>query len=97
MSYRSLKISQRDNTKGYPLTPVQFIEYGDYECPYSCIGYRFAEMLLRKKAEQIYFAFRNFPLRNIHPHAQRCAEAALAAKEQHHFWRWEALLKRNFR
>jgi protein-disulfide isomerase len=36
--------------------------------------------------EKIYFVFRNFPLREIHPHAQHAAEAAEAAAAQDKFW-----------
>ena len=96
MTVRSLKISDRDNTKGHPFAPVHLIEYGDYECPYSRKGYRFAQMLLRKRKGRIYFAFRNFPLRKKHPHAQISAEAALAAQQQGQFWPMHDSLYKNW-
>mgnify|MGYP000250607756 CR=1 FL=1 len=55
MAIRSLKIGEDDNVKGHPFAPVQLIEYGDYECPYSRKAYRFAQMLLRKREGHIYF------------------------------------------
>ena len=33
-----------------------------------------------------YFVFRNFPLNDIHPHAQHAAEAVEAARAQDKFW-----------
>lgn len=96
MAIRPLKIGDKDNVKGHPFAPVQLIEYGDYECPYSRKGYRFAQMLLRKREGHIYFAFRNFPLREKHPHAQISAEAALAAGKQGYFWRMHDLLYENW-
>ena len=97
MAIRSLKIGEDDNVKGHPFAPVQLIEYGDYECPYSRKAYRFAQMLLRKREGHIYFSFRNFPLRNKHPHAQMAAEAALAAQKQGQFWTMHDLLYKNWK
>jgi protein-disulfide isomerase len=36
--------------------------------------------------DKICFVFSNFPLNDIHPHAQRAAEAAEAAAAQDKFW-----------
>jgi len=43
----------------------------------------------------LLFAFRNFPLANIHPHAEHAAEAAEAAGEQGNFWAMHDLLFEN--
>jgi protein-disulfide isomerase len=42
--------------------------------------------IMKKFGDQIYFVFRNFPLNDIHPHAQHAAEAAEAAAAQDKFW-----------
>jgi protein-disulfide isomerase len=60
--------------------------YGDYECPYTRRAYRSIEQLERSVPELVHFVFRHFPLREIHPHAQECAEAAEAADAQGRFW-----------
>jgi protein-disulfide isomerase len=44
---------------------------------------------------RLCFAFRNFPLANVHPHAEHAAEAAEAAHEQGRFWEMHDLLYEN--
>src|SRR5687767_6967746 len=41
----------------------------------------------RKLGERLRFVFRNFPLREIHPHAQHAAEAAESAAAQGEYWK----------
>lgn len=46
---------------------------------------------------RLRFAFRNFPLRESHPHAQHAAEAAEAAGAQGKFWEMhDRLFERQF-
>ena len=40
----------------------------------------------RRLGDDLCFAFRHFPLTNVHPHAEHAAEAAEAAAEQSSFW-----------
>lgn len=44
------------------------------------------KQILQQRAGEILYAYRHFPLSDIHPHAQACAEAAEAAAEQGKFW-----------
>ena len=62
------------------------VEYGDYECPYSRQAYREIQRLEKRLQGQIRFAFRHFPLTEIHPHALAAAAAAEAAALQGRFW-----------
>jgi protein-disulfide isomerase len=62
------------------------IEYGDYECPYSRRAFREIERVERRVPDRIRFAFRHFPLTEIHPHALAAAGAAEAAALQGQFW-----------
>lgn len=95
MNDLSLDIRPNEYMKGDQHAPVTVMEYGDYECPYSRMGYRFAQLLLKNFSSQVCFAFRNFPLRKKHPHAQICAEAALCAGKQNRFWEMHDLLFSN--
>jgi protein-disulfide isomerase len=68
-------------------SPITLVEYGDYECPYTGMAYPIVKELIREFGnDKIRFVFRNFPLNNIHPHAQHAAEAAEAAAAQNKFW-----------
>ena len=67
--------------------PITLVEYGDYECPYTGMAYPIVKELIREFGnDKIRFVFRNFPLNNIHPHAQHASEAAEAAAAQDKFW-----------
>lgn len=68
-------------------SPITLVEYGDYECPYTGMAYPIVKELIREFGnDKIRFVFRNFPLYEIHPHAQHAAEAAEASAAQNKFW-----------
>ena len=62
------------------------VEYGDYECPYSRRAYRQIERVEQRMNGELRFAFRHFPLTDIHPHALAASAAAEAASLQDAFW-----------
>jgi protein-disulfide isomerase len=68
------------------------VEYGDYECPYSRGAFREIERVEGRLGEGVGFAFRHFPLTEIHPHALAAAAAAEAAALQDRFWDMHELL-----
>ena len=68
------------------------LEYGDYECPYSRQAFRQIEIVERRLDGRVRFAFRHFPLTEIHPHALAAAAAAEAAALQGRFWEMHELL-----
>jgi protein-disulfide isomerase len=68
------------------------VEYGDYECPYSRRAFREIEHVERRLDGRVRFAFRHFPLTDIHPHALAAAAAAEAAALQGYFWEMHDLL-----
>lgn len=65
---------------------LPLVEYGDYECPYTGMTYSIVKEIMRQLGNKMYFVFRNFPLNEIHPHAQHAAEASEAASAQDKFW-----------
>jgi protein-disulfide isomerase len=68
------------------------VEYGDYECPYSRKAFREIQRVESQLGEGVRFAFRHFPLTEIHPHALSAAAAAEAAALQGRFWNMHELL-----
>jgi hypothetical protein len=75
-----------DHIQGSVNAPLNIVEYGDYECPYTGMAYPIVKDITRRFGDKIYFVFRNFPLNDIHPHAQNAAEAAEAVAAQDKFW-----------
>lgn len=75
-----------DYVRGSVNAPITVVEYGDFECPYTGMAYPVIKELMRQFNEKIYFVYCNFPLNDIHPHAQHAAEAAEAAAAQDKFW-----------
>jgi protein-disulfide isomerase len=80
-----------DHVRGSPDGRL-IVEYGDYECPYSRQAFREIERVERKLGPRVRFAFRHFPLTDIHPHALAAATAAEAAARQGRFWDLHELL-----
>jgi formate-nitrite transporter family protein len=90
-----LPIEGRDHVKGPPDAASTLVEYGDYECPYCGLAHPIVQEVQRRMGHRLRFAFRHFPLSEIHPHALRAAEAAEAAAAQGKFWPMHDLLYEN--
>ena len=80
-----------DHLRG-PATARVILEYGDYECPFSRQAFREIEQVEQQVRGGIRFAFRHFPLVEVHPHAFGAAAAAEAAALQDRFWEMHELL-----
>jgi len=82
----TVPVSDRDHTIGPADAPVTLVEYGDYECPYCGRAFPIVQELRRRLGDRLRFVFRNFPLTQIHEHAEHAAEVAEAAAAQGEFW-----------
>jgi protein-disulfide isomerase len=80
-----------DHVRGAPAGRL-ILEFGDYECPYSRQAFREIERVERELDDEVRFAFRHFPLTEIHPHAMAASAAAEAASLQERFWEMHDLL-----
>lgn len=63
----------------------QLVVYGDFECPYTAAAMRNIAALA-DSGTRFELVFRQFPLRDIHPHAEAAAVASEAAARQGRFW-----------
>ena len=86
---------QRDHILGSARAPVTLVEYGDYECPHCGQAHYVLQDLMSALREQVRLVFRNFPLTQIHPHAEQAAQAAEAAGAQRRFWEMHDILFEN--
>jgi protein-disulfide isomerase len=78
-------VAAADHIRGDRSAPVTLIEYGDYQCPYCGAAYPIVEELLRVRSGVVRLVFRNFPLADIHEHAEAAAEFAESAPAER-FW-----------
>ena len=71
---------------GNPDSLVTVVEFGDFQCPFCGT----TEITMRKVREaygsRVRFVFRQFPLPNLHAHAEAAAEASECAADQGKFW-----------
>jgi protein-disulfide isomerase len=88
------EITGDDHVRGSADAPVTVFEYGDYECPYCRGAARDVHRMLDLYPGSIRFVFRNFPIPQLHPHAEQAAEAAESAAAQGKFWEMYELLLR---
>jgi protein-disulfide isomerase len=88
-------VDDRDWVRGAPEGAVTLLEYGDYECPFCARAFWERKKLERAPVIPFRFAFRHFPLSQLHPHATLAAEAAEAAGAQGKFWEMHDTLFRN--
>jgi hypothetical protein len=80
-----------DHLRGRSDAPITLVEYGDLECPY-CGQAESAVRDLLSQSHDVRYVWRHLPLRDVHPQAQRAAEATEAAAEQGRFWQMRDLL-----
>jgi protein-disulfide isomerase len=95
-SQLTLPVSEeRDHIRGPASAGVTLVEYGDLECPHCGRAHYVLNELLAEFPEDVRLVFRHFPLAQVHPHAQRAAEASEAAGAQGQFWEMHDVLFEN--
>jgi protein-disulfide isomerase len=87
-----LPVGERDHIRGSASAPVTLVEYGDYQCPYCGMANPIVDEIRRELGDGLRFVFRNFPLTEVHPHAEHAAEIAEAAGAHHKFWEMHDIL-----
>jgi protein-disulfide isomerase len=97
MARLTTPVGGRDHSYGPAHAPVTLVEYGDFECPHCGAAYPIVKALRERLGLALRFAFRHFPIVEVHPRAQLAAEAAEAAAAQGRFWMMHDLLFENQR
>jgi protein-disulfide isomerase len=75
-----------DHVDGPPGAPLELVMYGDFQCPFCTAAQPILARVRTRLGDQLRFAFRHFPLREVHPDAERAAQASEAAAAQGSFW-----------
>jgi len=81
--------------RGNPDAPITIVEFSDFECPFCRGSEELIKSLLAKYGDKVKVAYRDFPLRQNHSHAETAAEASHCASEQGKFWAYHDLLFAN--
>lgn len=75
--------------KGGSNAKVTIVEFSDFQCPFCERGYRTLGQIQSAYGDQVRIVYKNFPLREIHPLAQKTAEAFECAREQDQTKAWK--------
>ncbi|OGZ46641.1 MAG: hypothetical protein A3J54_01230 [Candidatus Ryanbacteria bacterium RIFCSPHIGHO2_02_FULL_45_13b] len=76
-----LPLTSSDHVLGNPSAPVQIIEYSDLECPFCTRFHDTMKQVMDEygKDGKVVWAYRHFPLEQIHPNARPAAIASECA------------------
>ena len=81
--------------RGNPKASVMIVEFSDFQCPYCREVEPTLKSVLAKHPDQVALAFRDFPLKQLHPQAEIAAEASRCAGEQGKYWEYHDALFAN--
>lgn len=73
------EVTSADHIKGAKNAKVTLIEYSDFECPYCKRFVPSVEQALKDFPNDVRVVYRHFPLRSLHPNAQKAGEASECA------------------
>lgn len=86
MATLKVPVTTEDHMQGDANAEVVLVEYGDYQCPHCGHAYPIVKRVQKHFGARLAFVFRNFPLQEIHAHAETAAEAAEFAAAHDRFW-----------
>jgi protein-disulfide isomerase len=95
VSTLKIPIGPEDHVQGDEQAEFTLVEYGDYECPHCGHAVPIVKRVQRHFGKRLRFVYRNFPLSQIHPHADSAAETAEFAGSKGKFWEMHDLLFEN--
>ncbi|PIZ65110.1 thioredoxin, partial [Candidatus Roizmanbacteria bacterium CG_4_10_14_0_2_um_filter_39_12] len=65
---------------------VTIVEFSDFECPFCARAFATVKQIKDAYPKDVKIVYKQLPLTNIHPNAQKAAEASICAKDQGKFW-----------
>ncbi len=81
-----IRLNDSDWKRGNPDAKLVLVEYSDFQCPACAVYFPVVEQLLKDYPDKVLFAYRHFPLTQIHKNANLAAYAAEASGKQGKFW-----------
>ncbi len=88
-------VSAHDHIRGPANAPLTLVQYADFQCPHCAAAYPEVAAIANELSDSLRLVLRHFPLSQVHPQAQRAAEAAEAAAGHGRFWEMASLLYEN--
>ncbi|MGA7265161.1 MAG: thioredoxin domain-containing protein [Stellaceae bacterium] len=95
MAILRVPVNSSDHVQNPDNAPVTLLEYGDYQCPYCGRAYPVVKRVQRHCGPRLRFAFRHFPLTEIHEYAEAAVETAEYAGFYGRFWEAHDMLYEN--
>ena len=92
---KKIKVSAGDGVWGNPQSPIQIVEFSDFECPFCRKAAFTLHTVLKLYKNRVFFIFKNFPLDStcnpnlpyqLHAHACKLARLAACAQLKGKFW-----------
>ena len=78
--------------RGDAKAPVTIVEFSDFTCPFCRLAEPTVNQILAKYPGKVKLAYRDFPLRDLHPRAELAAEASRCAGAQGKYWEYHDVL-----
>ncbi len=97
VSYTIEPLRTKIDTAGFPslgpaAAPVTIVEFSDFQCTFCKAVHSTIEQVVKDFSPDVRLVYRQFPLSDLHPMAEKAAEASLCAAEQDKFWQLHDLM-----